>query len=112
MANRVAERMGPIGSTKHRVEVLKADRRWLLAWAAVFVGTLLALFAAHQLYRLTGPHPQVTALVRQLKHEARWLIPGLKRKPNASGADILLLPIPHPGISGASDRNGHAAHLA
>jgi hypothetical protein len=110
MANRVAERMGPIGSGKHRVEVARADRRWLLAWGAIFVGTLLAFVLAHQVYRLTGPHPEMTTFIRSLKHEARWLIPGLKGKPNASGS-MLFVP-PHPGISGASDRNGHAAHLA
>lgn len=111
MANRVAERMGPpLGSGKHRVDVAKTDRRWLLAWAAVFAGTLLALVLAHQVYRLTGPHPEVTTFIRSLKHEARWLIPGLKRKPNAAGG--VLFELPHPGISGASDRKGHAAHLA
>ena len=41
-------------------------------------------------YKATGPHPQVTALIRQLKHEARWLIPGLKGKPNARDGDVRL----------------------
>jgi hypothetical protein len=108
MAHRVAERMGPLGPGKHRVEVARADRRWLLAWAAIFVGTLLFLVAAHQIYRLTGPHPEVTVFIRALKHEARWLIPGLKKKPNAVP---LFVPL-HPGISGASDRSGQAAHRA
>lgn len=88
MAQRVAQRMGPISPGKHRVEVARADRRWLMAWAAIFVGTLALLVGAHQLYRMTGPHPEITAAIRSLKHHARWLIPGLKGKPNASGAAL------------------------
>jgi len=64
-------------------EVLRADRRWLLVWTFAFVGSLVALFGAYTLYRVTGPHPQVAALVRGAKHHVRWLIPGLKRRPNA-----------------------------
>ena len=40
-------------------------------------------------YKLTGPHPEFRAFLRQLKHEARWIIPGMKKKPNAKdGRDV------------------------
>jgi len=67
----------------HRIETARVDRRWLLACALVFVASMGAFAAAAILYRATGPHPYVSALVRRVKHEARWLIPGLKKKPNA-----------------------------
>lgn len=108
MANRAAHRVGTPSTGKHRVAVARDDRRWLLAWVAIFTGTLAVLVLAHQVYRMTGPHPEVTTAIRRLKHHARWLIPGLKRKPNA-GALLWSL---HPGPSGASERSGHAAHRA
>ena len=52
-------------------------------WTFAFVGSLVALFGAYGIYRVTGPHPQVAAFVRVAKHHVRWLIPGLKRRPNA-----------------------------
>jgi len=74
MANPHAPRIGA-----HRRDVERDDRRMLIVWTALFA-------AATQLYRVTGPHPQVTALIRQTKHQARWLIPGLKGRPNAKDA--------------------------
>jgi len=50
---------------------------------------MLLIVAAHQVYRLTGPYPQVTAFIRQLKHHSRWLIPGMKGK----RASLYLLPM-------------------
>lgn len=84
--------MGMVGSrpvTRHQYEVLRVDRRWLLTWLASFFLSLGILSGAYGIYKLTGPHPQFRALLRQLKHEARWLIPGLKGKPNAKdGRDV------------------------
>ena len=69
--------------TRHQREVLRVDRRWLLMWLASFLLALGVLAAAYGVYKLTGPHPEFRAFLRQLKHEARWIIPGMKRKPNA-----------------------------
>ena len=84
--------MGMVGSrpvTRHQREVLRIDRRWLLTWLASFFLSLGILAAAYGIYKATGPHPQFRAFLRQLKHEARWLIPGLKGKPNAKdGRDV------------------------
>jgi hypothetical protein len=72
----------------HWAAVVRSDVRWLLAWFAVFVAAIVMLLGAHQLYRLTGPHPEITVFIRRLKHHARWLIPGLK------GPKSSLLPAP------------------
>lgn len=69
--------------TRHQREVLQVDRRWLLTWMVSFAGSLAFVAGLYGVYKVTGPHPEVTALVRGLKHEVRWLIPGLKHKPNA-----------------------------
>jgi hypothetical protein len=66
-------------------EVRRVDRRWLVAWVGVFVLLLGGFAGLHQIYRWTGPHPEVTVFIRRVKHHARWLIPGLKAKPNARG---------------------------
>jgi len=81
MANPHAPRIGA-----HRRDVERDDRRMLILWAASFAAALGLFAAATQVYRFTGPHPQVTALIRQMKHQARWLIPGLKGRPNAKDA--------------------------
>jgi hypothetical protein len=84
--------MGMVGSrpvTRHQREVLRVDRRWLLTWLASFFLSLGMLAGAYGIYKATGPHPQFRAFLRQLKHEARWLIPGLKGRPNAKdGRDV------------------------
>ena len=85
--------MGSGGSrslSRHQREVLQLDRRWLLAWLASFTASLLLIFGAYAAYKVTGPHPQVTLLLRQLRHEVRWLIPGLKGKPNAKNQSVRL----------------------
>jgi hypothetical protein len=69
--------------TRHQREVLQVDRRWLMTWMASFVSSLVFVFGLYAIYKATGPHPEVTAFIRGLKHEVRWLIPGLKHKPNA-----------------------------
>jgi hypothetical protein len=62
---------------------LQIDRRWLVTWVLSFVLSLGIFFGSYAIYKATGPHPQVTALLRVIRHEVRWLIPGLKRKNNA-----------------------------
>ncbi len=94
----------------HRDRVARSDARWLLAWGAVFVAAILALLAAHQVYRLTGPHPQVTVFIRRLKHHARWLIPGLKRR-SSEVAPRFGGPNP-PHYAGSSRASGQAAQRA
>ena len=77
-------------SRSHRAEVTRSDTRWLVAWLGVFAGMMLLVIGAHQVYRATGPHPAMTAFVRQLKHHSRWLIPFMKGKRSST----FLLPIP------------------
>ena len=79
----------------HWASVARSDARWLLAWIAVFVAAILALLAAHQVYRLTGPHPEITVLIRRLKHHARWLIPGLKGPRSSLLPPLIAPPPPH-----------------
>ena len=90
--------------------VARSDVRWLLAWLAVFAASILALLAAHQVYRMTGPHPQMTVFIRKLKHHARWLIPGLK------GRRSELVPTPTgpqpPHYAGSSSTSGQVAQRA
>jgi hypothetical protein len=69
--------------TRHQREVYQIDRRWLITWLASFVASLALFFGVYAIYKATGPHPQVTVFLRAVRHEVRWLIPGLKKKPNA-----------------------------
>ena len=91
----------------HRERVQRSDTRWLMAWLAVFAAATIGLLAAHQIYRITGPHPAVTAFVRSLKHYARWLIPGQKGRRSS-----LLVPLPVPHYANASGASGHDAQRA
>ena len=77
-------------SRSHRAEVARSDTRWLAAWLGVFAGMMLFVIGAHQVYQATGPHPAVTAIIRQMKHHSRWLIPFMKGKRSSE----FLLPIP------------------
>ena len=70
----------PRTDRRHRDSVARSDVRLLLVWLATFIATLVLLLAAAGLYRLTGPHPQISQLVRDVKHDARWLIPGEKSR--------------------------------
>jgi hypothetical protein len=90
--------------------VARSDARWLLVWVAVFLAAVLGLLAAHQVYRMTGPHPQVTVFIRRLKHHARWLIPGLKAKRSSQLAPPAREPPPH--YAGSSRASGQAAQRA
>lgn len=86
LRDRSAPPPGRHGST-HRRAVQRQDNRLLLVWGLVFVLMLGGALVLHALYRWTGPHPAVTAAVRRAKHHARWLIPGLKSRPNAPPTD-------------------------
>ena len=87
------------------------DRRWLIAWLVTFVGSLAIFFAAYLIYKATGPHPQMTLFLRQIRHEVRWLIPGLKKKPNARQEDVRIEPRrrPHDAAVASHARIGQTA---
>jgi hypothetical protein len=65
----------PTVSTAHRQESIQADRRWLVVWTSLFVAWLAFSAIVVILYRVTGPHPEINAFIRRVKHEVRWLIP-------------------------------------
>ena len=58
-----------------RREVQRTDRRWLAVTASVFAFAVCLLAGAYGLYKTTGPHPQIRAFVRQVKHVARRFLP-------------------------------------
>jgi len=66
--------MAPAVRRDPQEEVRRADRRWLLIAAAVFAGSVASLLALHGLYRVTGPHPQVTVFLRRVKLFANSLL--------------------------------------
>jgi len=68
-------------SRRRDTEVARTDRRWLLIAVAVFAGSVGGLFAARAVYQATGPHPQVTLLVRRLKRYANSLLRQGMRRP-------------------------------
>ena len=65
----------PTVSTAHRQESVQADRRWLVVWTSLFIAWMAFSGILVVLYRVTGPHPEINAFVRRVKHEVRWLIP-------------------------------------
>ena len=101
----------PRPSRRHRQGVTRSDVRWLMAWLGVFTLAILLLLAAHQVYRLTGPHPQMTMFMRSLKHYARWLIPGQKSGPRSERAPLPGEP-PASHYAGSSEASGHEAQRA
>ena len=63
------------GSGKWRDDdVARTDRRWFLAAAAVFTGSLALFLGARVLYQVTGPHPEVTVFIRRIKSYANKLL--------------------------------------
>jgi hypothetical protein len=72
----------------HERDVARVDRRWLVTWVASFLGSLILFVLSYSVYKATGPHPEMTVFLRQLRHEARWFIPGLKQKPHASDGNV------------------------
>ena len=55
-------------------EVTRTDKRWLVAVFAVFAVTVGSLLAAREVYRATGPHPQLAYVVRRAKFYANSLL--------------------------------------
>jgi hypothetical protein len=55
-------------------EVRNVDRRWFITAAAVFVGSLGGLLGAVGVYRATGPHPEITLVIRRVKRYANSLL--------------------------------------
>ena len=100
----------PRASRTHREGVARSDERWLLVWLAVFAASILGLLAAHQVYRLTGPHPQMTALIRRVKHYTRLIVPGLKARKTSQLAPPPTSPLPH--YAGSSAASGQVAQRA
>jgi hypothetical protein len=100
----------PRREESHRQRVQRSDTRWLMAWLAMFLGAALGILAAHQLYRLTGPHPVITGFIRSLKHYARWIIPGQKSRRTSQ---LIPPPVVHPEPRYAdSPASGHEAQRA
>ena len=64
-----------IEGTRHRVT--RDDQRWLAVALGVFVLTIVGFALLLWLYRLTGPHPLGTRLLRRLRFYARWMLPGI-----------------------------------
>ena len=109
--------MGMGGSrsiTRHQREVLRIDRRWLVTWIVSFCGSLLLFSGAYAVYKATGPHPEMTVFLRAVRHEVRWLIPGLKRKPNAKDQGVRLETddLRHVAVETPHGRIGHTAQRA
>jgi len=89
----------------HRDRIDRYDLRLLAAWLGVFCVGIALLAGAHRVYRLTGPHPHVRGFIRQLKHHARWFIPGLKGPRRDSF-------LPGVGPVRYADRSGASGHDA
>ena len=55
-------------------ELVRGDRRWFLAAAAVFLASLGGAFGAVELDRATGPQPEVATFPRRAKYYANGLL--------------------------------------
>ena len=55
-------------------DIRRSDRRWFLTVTAVFAVTVGGLLGAREIYRATGPHPQVITFMRRLKFYANSLL--------------------------------------
>ena len=64
-----------IESARHRVT--QDDQRWLAIALGVFVATIVVFALLLGVYRITGPHPLGTQLLRRMRFYARWLLPGV-----------------------------------
>ena len=87
--------VGSRSITRHQREVMQHDHRWLLTWVASFMISLAFLSGAYSVYKVTGPHPEIRAFMRAVKHEVRWLIPGLKGKPKPQPSHTVRLEADH-----------------
>lgn len=65
-----------MGGERHRraEDLARTDRRWFLAVVIIFTGSLVGLVAAREVFHATGPHPEVTLLVRRVKGYANRLL--------------------------------------
>ncbi len=61
-----------------RREAVEADRRWLAVTILVFTVSVGLVSVAYHIYDATGPHPQATVFLRQVKRAARWLLPDVR----------------------------------
>ena len=77
-----------------------------MAWLAVFAAATIGLLAAHQIYRITGPHPAVTAFGAQPQTLCALADFG------TGLAHSQLVPLPVPHYANASDASGHDAQRA
>ena len=66
-----------IKRTEH--EVARSDRRWFMVAAAVFISSIVLFVGAHQIYRATGPHPEVTVFLQDVKRVAKQFIPRVRK---------------------------------
>src|SRR5207249_5499704 len=80
-AMRYSRRMVPERRRSVDDEVARSDRRWFLAAAVVFAGSLGGLLGAAQIYRATGPHPDGTLFIRRIKRYANMLLRHGFRRP-------------------------------
>jgi hypothetical protein len=55
-------------------DLARTDRRWLLTVTAVFVATVGSLLGVREIYRATGPHPELIVFVRRVKFYANSLL--------------------------------------
>jgi hypothetical protein len=55
-------------------QIRRADRRWFVVAALVFAGSFAGLLGASELYRATGPHPQLVVFIRRVKFYANSLL--------------------------------------
>jgi len=55
-------------------DVARSDRRWFLTVTIVFAVTVGGLLGAREIYRATGPHPEVIVFVRRVKFYANSLL--------------------------------------
>jgi hypothetical protein len=78
-AVREGRRLVRAADSRRTREIGRADRRWFLIGTVVFGLSVALFFGARGLYRLTGPHPEVTQLLDRVKRIARWIIPRFRR---------------------------------
>ena len=53
---------------------VRSDRGWFLIVVLVFATSIGGLVAGYAVYRATGPHPEVTVLVRRVKSYANRIL--------------------------------------
>ena len=66
--------MSPAANRPTARDVARTDRRWLVMVAAVFSLTVGSLLGVREIYRATGPHPEIAVFVRRVKYYANGLL--------------------------------------